>query len=637
MRTSRVLALALPWLLPCAVLAAVPGGGPARQDCWVELDTPEPNYPISLPDKPKTPKEVRCFDGDAGCDLDGAVNGECRFPLDVCLRVSDPALPECTPADVSSVAIGGARGNDDLRSLQAAADALLPATATACTSGQSVSVPLRRAKKGTRRATRVVRLKARTAAGTDSDRIAFSCLPHGWPSYGYNHQNHRATPVETILSPANAAQLEVRWNFDIGAHEGTGSGNLVSSTPTVAEGMVYVTSWNGKVYGLRARDGKVRWSYDTGSDSTTGVQSSATLTPEGRLVVGDSNATVHCLVAKSGTLLWTASVGDPVADSAHIWASPVVANGRVFVGRASHSDVPCTQGHLYAFDLETCAELWRYATVPARICQNDTRIECTTSADCGGAECVPGRSGGVTATVAVDPSGETVYMGSVGCYTAPSIGNSDSLFALDAATGTAHWIYRTQSIEQFDTTPPVFYHDFGFLNGPLLVDAQNPSGGTRRLLIAPSKDGTIYTVDPATGTPAWMYSLVPLPGTFAGFGLFNGAAGWAGNTIYASLYQTIVPPWPASNDHLYAFSDLDGTPRWSAQIGPSWGSMAVANGLLFVGTTAAQEYYVYDAATGTRLKTIPVGGGVYSGASIVDGVVYVGYNNPGGILALGLP
>ncbi len=175
---------------------------------------------------------------------------------------------------------------------------------------------------------------------------------------------------------------------------------------------------------------------------------------------------------------------------------------------------------------------------------------------------------------------------------------------------------------------------FGFLNGPLLVDAPDGAGGTRRLVVGPSKDGTVYALDPATGTLVWSRSLVPDP-VFAGFGLFNAAGAWANGTLYASLDgQTFQPRWPATNDHLYAFSGIDGSTRWSAQIGPSWSPVAVANGLLFVGTNAAPEFYVYDAETGVRLKTIPMPATVYSGASIVDGVVYVGFNSPGGIVAL---
>ena len=55
---------------------------------------------------------------------------------------------------------------------------------------------------------------------------------------------------------------------------------------------------------------------------------------------------------------------------------------------------------------------------------------------------------------------------------------------------------------------------------------------------------------------------------------------------------------------------------------------------MFVGTNVANEYYVYDAATGSRLKTVQMAGAVQSGASIVDGVVYVGYSS--GMVALGI-
>lgn len=181
--------------------------------------------------------------------------------------------------------------------------------------------------------------------------------------------------------------------------------------------------------------------------------------------------------------------------------------------------------------------------VPAKVCSNDTNIACTVDAECGIGTCVPGVGGGVTASVAVAPDGETVYMASVDCYTAPSIGNSESIFSLDAASGAENWVYRTQATEQFSDGPP--YHDYGFLNGPL----------------------------------------------------------------------------------------------WFDQIGASWGSMAVANGVLFVGTNTSAEFYAYAANSGTRLATFGVPNIVTSGASVVDGSVYVGYGfvGPGGGAAFALP
>jgi polyvinyl alcohol dehydrogenase (cytochrome) len=648
----------------CPPSCPLAGGGNPTQDCHAEFaaTTMQLNYPPFNPAKAsKKSKSVRCFDGDAGCDLDGVVNNECVFDIDVCLlHDPDPALPACSAADVTAVNVAKTGSDPELLSLQTALSGLVPATTNVCTSGQTLHVALAGPnKKGAfKLASKIVRFTAKTSGGTDRDKLLLTCVPHGWPSHGYNHANHRATLDETTISPANAANLVVQW--DTSFSEGTANG--VTSTPTVAKGVVYATSWNGKVYALRASNGKVKWSFDTGSGGQLGVQSSATLTADGRVLVGDSRGNVYCLLASNGKLLWTASVSSTDAAGSHVWDSPVVANGRVFVGQASHNDVPCVQGHLYAFDLDTGTELWRYATVPDKVCDNNTSVACTTNADCGAGTCVDGKGAGVTASVAVDPSGETVYMATVGCYTYPSIGSSESFFSFNAATGAVNWQYRTQPPQQFGTPP---YHDYGFLNGPLLIQADDGLGGTRPLLVGGSKDGTLYAVDPSTGAPVWTNPLIPPP-SFAGFGLFNGAVGFADHTLYAALFDG-GGNWPSGNPHLYAFRDRDGATLWSAQIGASWGSMAVANGLLFIGTLTQTQvcsndatlicavdgdcsggatcvsrpfYYVYDASSGTRLTAIEMPDSVSSGASIVDGTVYVGYGifgATGGVRALGLP
>ena len=85
---------------------------------------------------------------------------------------------------------------------------------------------------------------------------------------------------------------------------------------------------------------------------------------------------------------------------------------------------------------------------------------------------------------------------------------------------------------------------------------------------------------------------------------------------------------------------MDGSQVWADAIGHSWGSIGLGGGLLVTGTQAASEFYVYDAALGTRLKTFTMPANVTSGASIVDGVIYVGYGifgPPGGVQAFALP
>ncbi len=683
----------------CPPSCAITGGGDETTDCLSEFAATgmHLNFPAFNPDKPKPAREVRCFDGDAGCDLDGVVNNECVFDIDICLRNADPNLPSCAPADVDSIKVSRTAKFPELAALQAAADALLPATANVCTGGEQLTVPLKGpdSKGRFKRGKATVKIATTAGASKDKDRLKLSCVPHDWPSHGYNSFNHRSTPLPTEIDVTNVDQLVMQWQFAVPDPISASAARGVTSTPTVDAKHVYVTSWNGRVYAVKRKTGTVKWSYDTGSAGILGVQSSATLTADGRLIVGDSAGTVHCLLAKNGKLLWTASIGDPILDSAHIWASPTVVNDIVVVGKSSHSDQPCTRGELVALDLDTGAELWRTATVPEGVCFVDTNIACTTDGECGNAgspcvvgvcdndinkpctddsdcpgqfgfngscittqscfydtglscsvdtdcpSCLPALGGGVTATAAADVTGDNVYMAAVGCFTFPSVGNSDSIFSLDARTGAINWVYRTQSVEQFTDGPP--YHDYGFLNGPILAQVDDGLGGTQELVVAGGKDGTLYAVDRATGALVWSNELVPAP-DFAGFGLFNGAVAFANGKFYAALFS--MSNWPSSNDHLYAFDGTDGSVVWQDQIGASWGDSTVANGVLYVGTQSAPEYYAYDAATGVRLHTLGLPGlgtlpdTVAGGAAVVGDTIYVPYGvfgNKGGVVAFKLP
>jgi outer membrane protein assembly factor BamB len=654
----------------CPPSCAIPGGGPAAVDCAAEFASQgiRLNYPHFDPHRPRAAKEVRCFDGDPACDLDGVANNQCVFDLDVCLRNPDPALPTCTPSDVTAVTVRGPANDPDLASLQADLTALLPATTNVCTSGRTVAVPLRGPDGLGRfsRAKKRIFVAATTAGGVDHDTLRLTCIPRGWPSHGYDYRNTRATPLETRLNPANANQLVKKWDLNLQTAIGAVSTNGVTSTPTVGFGLVYVGSWDGFIVAAKQTNGALKWKYDTqsqGVGQAPGVTGSVTLTADGRALAGDSKGGVHCLDAKSGKLLWKNQVGDPAVDQ--IWGAPTVVGNRAYVGIASHSDQPCTHGRLVALDLDTGAVLWTRFTVPDKICHNDTTIACTSDSDCGTAgPCVDARGAGVTATVATDQTGDHIYMATVGCYTFPSVGDEDSIFKLEASDGSVDWKVRVDPPEQFDVcandqaaycnssadcafvgggpcNPKAFYHDFGFLNGPIVVDADDGMNGTRTLVVAGSKNGTLYARDEATGAPVWTRAVVPEPVTpaFAGFGLFNGGIGFSANRFIASLFDQ-TPSIPNPPKHLMAFSAVDGTTDWEDEIGPSWGGVSIGGGVAIMGALSAPQVYVYDATTGVRKQTITMPETVSGGPAIVDGTVYIAYGVGGvlgGVQAYSLP
>ncbi len=640
----------------------IPGGGPAETDCHAEFASTlmKLNYPPFDPSAPVPQEAVRCFDGESGCDLDGRVNGSCSFDIDVCLYNDDPDLEACEPEEVTtaSATVSGAdSGELDF-------SALLPASEQACTDGSTAVVAIDGEMK-----TVTVSVTAETSEGAvDEDELVLTCVPHGWPSHGYNNSNHRSSPVEDAIDAGNAAALGVKWQFDIGNEPGTSGLRAVTSTPAVGFGKVFVTSWNKKVYALDQETGEVVWDHLTDA-AFLGVEGSPTLTADGRLIITVDRA-VECLDAEDGRVLWRTVLSE--VPELEMWGAATVANGRVFVGLASASDAPCaSEGQLTALDLDSGEVLWRYITTPEMVCDSDTSVVCDENSDCpNDGECIIGRGAGITARPATSPDGETVYANTVGCFTFPSIGDSDSLFAFDAATGELKWKNRVQPPEQFgfcpmdqanecrddndcqqgECRPKGVFHDFGFLNGPLFVDADE-SGLSVDLVVSGSKDGTLYALDASDGSIFWTNEVVPTPVSpgLASWGLFNGAIAYSSGAIFASLHDVAPSQSP---DHLQSFSIVDGMTLWTQPFEHTWADTSVANGVMFTGdcgnnTTCRRAcqsmscdpgaIHVLDGADGTFLKKIATSAPIGGGPAIVDGVVYAPYglSGPvGGILAL---
>ncbi|MET0339659.1 MAG: PQQ-binding-like beta-propeller repeat protein [Polyangiales bacterium] len=422
----------------------------------------------------------------------------------------------------------------------------------------------------------------------------------------------------------------------------------VSSTPLAHEGTVYVTAWNGYVYALDQRTGAKKWELDTQEDQAVpqAVHGGVIAAPDGGLLLGDGNAMVWKLDA-SGNVLWKSDQQETGAD--HVWSNLTVSEGLVFVPIASHSDVPCTKGRTVALDLATGKQVWaRYNVPKAGVCRTDTAVACSRDTECpGGGKCEDALGGAVTAGITLDPDGKSIYVNTVGCYTFPQVGDTDAMMKLDAQTGRTVWVRRFSSDEQFGycaksgtdcrgpadcaaeagaCVPKANYHDFGFINAPLLVDAKDGQGGTRRLLVSGDKSAGVVAVHADTGEIAWVNQVLPKPTTpgFAGYGLFNGKLAHEDGRFFGALYETIPNPNPAL-DHLMAFSEVDGKVVWSDDIGKSWSSLTAHAGVVYAGTQVALEFYAYNAKTGARLGTYPLPSLSAGSYGVADGTLFVGY------------
>jgi len=106
------------------------------------------------------------------------------------------------------------------------------------------------------------------------------------------------------------------------------TGGAVTSSPLVYRGVVYVGAQNSKLYAISAKAGQIRWSAALAGPAG----GSPALDPRTSLVViGDASGAVTAFHAgaTSPSRRWRAHVGGAVDNS------PVIAQGRIFVGAAN--------------------------------------------------------------------------------------------------------------------------------------------------------------------------------------------------------------------------------------------------------------------------------------------------------------
>jgi outer membrane protein assembly factor BamB len=202
-----------------------------------------------------------------------------------------------------------------------------------------------------------------------------------WTHFRFDPAHHGVNPNETILSPANVANLTVKWRANIGggcfasasifegklytADTGSANGKLHAldiatgqelwtfpsdalrgdhawTSPPVANGIVYfgVNRPIPVVYAVNTTTGQEVW-HHTGP--TANIVSSPALI-DGRLYVNFSDGSIRALDATNGQIVWS------IMHSAGAVSSPAVAGGRLYIAIDN-------QG-LLALDANNGSQLW---------------------------------------------------------------------------------------------------------------------------------------------------------------------------------------------------------------------------------------------------------------------------------------
>ena len=104
---------------------------------------------------------------------------------------------------------------------------------------------------------------------------------------------------------------------------------------------------------------------EMGQISTATVANNATT--GATVYVNGTNGQLYALNATTGAIIWQATVDTPstTVDDYYAWASPVAANGDVYVGVSSNCDNPPVLGQVLAFNQVTGAQVASWNTQPA--------------------------------------------------------------------------------------------------------------------------------------------------------------------------------------------------------------------------------------------------------------------------------
>jgi hypothetical protein len=237
---------------PITAHAQIPGGGPAKSDCYVEWSGVTPNKG----------KNLDCQDGDPSCDVDGTRNNVCVLGIGVC--VAQTNVPECTPQPVQKVTVkvnpktikvGGLKVPTPVPVAPA-----VPTTGPVCGDQSIFRLPLKVKNNGKLKPSQQVTLTATAVVSAkpkkDKDVLKVRCVPN--TGGGECPANPAGGPrALQLLAAASGTDLDNGWtgssqNFPVVSNSEllvclTGCG--ATSNPQCTEDEAQTNAVNGATFG----------------------------------------------------------------------------------------------------------------------------------------------------------------------------------------------------------------------------------------------------------------------------------------------------------------------------------------------------------------------------------------------------
>lgn len=364
-----------------------------------------------------------------------------------------------------------------------------------------------------------------------------------WPMF-----HHDLALLGYSTSPAPDTN-DILWIYD--------TNSTVSSSPAIADGILYVGAVDSNLYAIDALDGSLVWTFNTSGP----IYSSPAVADGNVYFLSDfPDGNLYSLDAQTGAMNWNQPLGSGPWD----WSSPAINDGNVFIGSSN--------GNINSLDADTGAYNWTtyiggspdspIAVVNAKVYSgthnfNNNSPTLVALDESSGAIVwtydyylyhggVVGmvNSNGVAVADGDNDGDLEVYFG---VYNWSGVG--DQAVCLEEANGVEVW---TTSINGNSTSTPAVHDGRVFIG---------------------SDDANVYALDAETGAYDWSFQ--------------TGGQVWAAPAVADG--KVFVGSW----DHtFYALDEITGALIWSYYTGASrlMSSPGVAYGNVYVGNENGNIY-----------------------------------------------
>jgi outer membrane protein assembly factor BamB len=411
-----------------------------------------------------------------------------------------------------------------------------------------------------------------------------------WPAYLLDAGHSSYNAAATSISTGNLANLKPVWQF----FQSVGGNRQFEASPTVVNGVVYIGSETGYFYAITEATRTVLWSRNfgvtpNGACGPMGITATAAVVNDGAtgltVYVNAPDGQLYALSAATGATLWQATVDVPstTADDFYAWSSPLVANGHVYVGVSSQCDDPLVPAGVVEFSQDTGAAEGSWSSLP---------------------------SGQLGASVWDSPAESTLGDGSVFVTTGNALTtsqppNADSIVRL-SGTGLS-----LQDSWQVPATQQIPDGDFG--GSPTMFTA-SLNGTTTTMVGACNKNGIYYAFrqgDLHDG-PVWQQRMAAAAGGPTN-GQCDAAALWDGTNLIEDGGNSTVINGVTYQGSVQSLNPATGTPIWQTGLpgqpigSPTEDGAGVVAAPVWISSSGKLGVYLLNAVSGAVLDFISTG------------------------------